>query len=215
MDSHTVAFVAVAAVLVVTPGADFAVVIRNSLRGRRQGLATSAGTLVGLVVHTGAAALGLSALLAASTAAFTVVKLAGAAYLCWLGGRALWTSRGHGRAATSTPQPPPARSPLPETAAFRHGLLTNVLNPKAPLIFLSILPQFIPRGAPVLPRTLLLSAILIGLAALWYPALATLVTRVQPVLSRTAVRRALDRVTGSVLIVLGVRLAFERRPATV
>lgn len=214
MDPRLVAFTAVAAVLVVTPGADFAVVVRNGLRGRRVGLATSAGTVSGLLVHATAAALGLSAVLAASALAFTIVKLFGGAYLCWLGLRALLSSRSRSR---SDEEPTCARSTpksLPSGLAYRHGLLTNVLNPKAPLIFLSVLPQFIPRGATVLPRTLLLSAILVALAALWYFVLACLVAALQPVLSRAAVRRGLDRVTGVVLVTLGIRLALERRPVT-
>ena len=210
MDARTAAFVAVAAVLVVTPGPDFAVVVRNALRGRPQGIATSAGTISGLMVHTAVAALGLSAILAASAAVFTVVKVAGAGYLCWLGLRAL-------RSAGS-PHPVPGGSlpatPLATRLAFRQGLLTNVLNPKAPLIFLSVLPQFIPRGAAVLPRTLLLSLILVALATAWYLTLAGLVATLQPVLSRPAVRRRLDRVTGVVLIGLGIRLVLEQRPGT-
>ncbi len=217
MDSRTAAFVGVAAVLVMTPGADFAVVVRNGLRSRRAGLSTSAGTVTGLLVHTAAAAAGLSAVLAASAVAFTVVKLAGAVYLCWLGARALWASR-------SRPSPgSPAESagpgvvvgPLPVRSAFRQGLLTNLLNPKAPLIFLSVLPQFVPAGAPVLPRTLLLSTILVGLAALWYAVLAAAVTRLRLVLTRARVRRRLDQVTGTVLVGLGIRLALEKSPAGV
>jgi len=138
VDPRTAAFVAVAAVLVLTPGPDFAVVVRNALRGRRLGVATSAGTISGLLVHTVAAALGLSAVLAASALAFTLVKVAGAGYLCWLGMRALLSAGSH-RAAHQDPSQ--SASPLPARLAFRHGLLTNVLNPKAPLIFLSVLPQ--------------------------------------------------------------------------
>lgn len=175
-------------------------------------MATSAGTVSGLLVHATAAALGLSAVLAASALAFTIVKLVGGAYLCWLGLRALLSSP-----SRSDREPPRARSTpksLPAGLAYRHGLLTNVLNPKAPLIFLSVLPQFIPRGAAVLPRTLLYSGILVALAALWFFVLACLVARLQPVFSRAAVRRGLCRLTGVVLITLGIRLALERRPVT-
>lgn len=210
MDART-AFIAVAAVLVITPGPDFAVVVRNALRGRRQGVATTAGTVSGLMVHTAVAALGLSAILAASAVVFTGVKVAGAGYLCWLGLRALRSAGSH------DPEPGDHRRPvtlLRTRLAFRQGLLTNVLNPKAPLIFLSVLPQFIPRGAAVLPRTLLLSVILVGLATAWYLTLAGLVATLQPVLSRPAVRRRLDRVTGVVLIGLGIRLVLEQRPGT-
>lgn len=195
--------------LVMAPGPDFAVVVRNALRGRRQGVATTAGIISGLLVHTTVAALGLSAVLAASLLAFTVVKVVGAAYLCWLGIRALLSARPH--AAAHQPQAGPA-APLTSRLAYRHGLLTNVLNPKAPLVFLSVLPQFIPRGAAVLPRTVLLSTILITVATAWFLTLTRLVATLQPVLARPTVRRRLDQISGVVLIGLGIRLALERRP---
>ncbi len=120
MDARTAAFIAVAAVLVMTPGPDFAgqipVVVRNALRGRRQGVATTAGTVSGLMVHTGIAALGLSAILAASAVVFTGVKVAGAGYLCWLGLRALRSAGSH------DPEPGDHRWPvtlLPTRLAFR------------------------------------------------------------------------------------------------
>ena len=227
LDTQTITFIPVAIALVITPGVDFAIVIRNALLGRQQGIVTSAGTAVGLMVHTLAAALGLSAVLAASALTFTLVKIAGAMYLLWLGVRALWSTRVsrvktppepsgevHSSSPTILDQETPGRSTLSTLAAFRQGLLTNVLNPKAPLVFLSIMPQFIPRGAAILPRTLLLSAILISLALAWFIAIALLVQQVRPVLSRPAVRRAIDRVTGVFLVGLGVRLFLERRPVT-
>lgn len=209
MDTRTLAFIGVAAVLVMAPGPDFAVVVRNALRGRRQGVATTAGIVSGLLVHTTVAALGLSAVLAASVVAFTVVKVVGATYLGWLGLRALMSARSH--PATHQAPAGPA-TPLTSGLAFRHGLLTNVLNPKAPLVFLSVLPQFIPRGAAVLPHTVLLSTILIAVATVWFLTLTRLVGILEPVLSRPAVRRRVDQLTGVVLISLGVRLALEHRP---
>lgn len=214
MDPRLLAFTAVAAVLVVTPGPDCAVVVHNGLRSRRAGLATSAGTVTGLLVHAAAAALGLSALLVASALSFTIVKVVGATYLCWLGARALWSARTVPPVDPHPDRVPGPTKPLSSRLAYRHGLLTNILNPKAPLIFLSILPQFIPRGSAVLPRTLLLSGILVVIAALWYLLLACAVAMLQPVLCGAAVRRGLDQVTGVVLITLGVRLALERRPVT-
>ena len=210
MDPLTGAFFAVAALLIVTPGADFAIVVRNALHGRRQGLATSAGTIAGLLVHTTAAVLGISSLLAASATAFTVVKVLGGLYLVWLGMRALLGARRHRAQRAGSGSGPGAC--LTPRQAFRQGLLTNVLNPKATLIFISVLPQFIPADAQVVPRTVLLSLILVTMAALWYAAVAALVHQLRGVLSRASVRRALDRVTGTVLVALGLRLLVTKRP---
>jgi len=132
VDPRTPAFVAVAAVLVLTLGPDFAVVVRNALRGRRLGVATSVGTISGLPVHTVAAALGLSAVLAASALAFTLLKVAGAGYLCLGMMRALLSAGSHGAAHQDLSQ---SAAPLPAGLAFRHSLLTNVLDPKAPPAF--------------------------------------------------------------------------------
>lgn len=208
------AFLPVAVLLVVTPGADFAVVVRNAIHGRAQGMTTGAGTVVGMLVHTCLAAFGLSALLASSAAAFTIVKVLGAVYLCWLGARALWESRPRRPDAAPPPAdaPSPAPAPAPLSRAFRDGVLTNVLNPKAPLVFMSILPQFMSESGPSLPQTLVLSAVLLACALPWYLAVAALVTRIRGVLERPAVRRLVDRVTGGVLLTLGVSLVFERRP---
>jgi threonine/homoserine/homoserine lactone efflux protein len=222
LDAHTAAFIPVAIALVMTPGPDFAIIVRNALLGRRQGISTSTGIVTGIMVHAFAAVLGLSALLAASALAFTVIKIVGAVYLLWLGFRILWSTwdfRTESSAAAdnesgpSTPTGPRRPAKLSAITAFRQGLVTNVLNPKAPLVFLSILPQFIPRGTPVLSRTLLLSAIIIGAALVWYTFIALLINQVRPVLSLAPVRRALDRITGFVLVGLGVRLFLERRPA--
>jgi threonine/homoserine/homoserine lactone efflux protein len=198
-------FVAVAVLVVITPGPDMTLVARNTFAGGRMaGLATSAGTCSGLLVHATAAALGLSAVLLASSQAFTVVKIAGAAYLVFLGIRTIVTS---GRDAASARGPKPA-DPL---TAYRQGLLTNVLNPKIAVFFLSLLPQFVDPGPGFAARLLLLSGLFIVMGLVWLTAYTLMLHAVRSTARRPRVRKTIETVTGVVLVALGARLALQRQ----
>jgi threonine/homoserine/homoserine lactone efflux protein len=211
MDAKLAAFVGVAALLTVTPGADMALVTRNALAsGRRAALLTTLGINSGVLTWALASAVGLAALLRASAEAFTLLKLAGGAYLAVLGLQTLWQARGRRREAGAAPPAPPARRP-PGAWAYRQGLVTNLLNPKIAVFYTAFLPQFIGPGDPVLARSLLLAGIHNVMGVAWLSAYAYLVTRAGDVLRRPRVRRLLDRVTGSVLVALGVRLAAAGR----
>ena len=202
-----VAFIGVVAVIVVLPGPDMALVLQNGLaRGRRAAVETAIGINAGLLVWAVAAALGIAAVLNASAPAFTMLKLAGAAYLVWLGLRALGTAW-RGAADASMERSARRRTSSP----FRQGLLSNLLNPKIALVFTTLIPQFVERGDPVVAQTLLLAAIFIGMGLVWLTSYALLVARVGALLKRSAVRRALNAVTGTVLTALGVRLAVTDR----
>ena len=199
------AFAAVVAVIVVLPGPDMALVLQNGLAGgRRSAVETALGINAGLLVWAVAAALGIAALLHASAPAFTALKLAGAAYLVWLGLRALADAwRG---------SPPVAYAGKRRRARpFRQGLLSNLLNPKVALVFTTLIPQFVDAGRPALAQTLVLAAVFLCLGLVWLLSYALVVASVGEVLRRPRVRRALSAVTGAVLTALGVRLAFERR----
>jgi threonine/homoserine/homoserine lactone efflux protein len=196
------AFVAVASVIVVLPGPDMALVLQNGLAGgRRAALETAVGVNAGLVVWAVAAALGLAALLQASEPAFDAVRLAGAAYLAWLGLRAL---RDAWRGA------PIAHAPRRRASPFRQGLFCNLLNPKVALVFTTLIPQFVGAGGG-LPDTLLLAAVFIAMGLVWLTGYALLVARVGALLRRPRVRRTLSAVTGVVLVAFGARVAAERR----
>ncbi|MFF5204919.1 LysE family translocator [Streptosporangium sp. NPDC000396] len=192
-----------------SPGPDFAVVVRRSaISGRGYGMAAAAGIAAGVFVWVVAAATGIAALLAASAMAFTVVKVVGAAYLLYLGGKALRAALAKGGDLKVDLPDPGRKSP---SAAFLEGLLTNVLNPKAALFFVALVPQFVSSGAS-LTDTLLLSGIALVGTGVWFLVVANLVSALRRVFARPAVRRAVDALTGAALIGLGVNLAAASRP---
>ncbi len=204
LDPRLVAFVGVAAVLTILPGADMALVMRNVLAlGRPKTMLTIAGIACGCVIHATASALGMSAVLATSATAFTVMKTAGAAYLVWIGVQSFRTRDAVGPSDRSRG----SRA----TAPFAQGFLTNVLNPKVAIFYLTFLPQFIAPGEPVLRRSLFLAGIHIAMGVAWLSAYAWFIERLGTVLARPNVKAWLERATGGLLIALGVRLAWDRR----
>jgi threonine/homoserine/homoserine lactone efflux protein len=198
--AELLAFLGIAVVVIVTPGQDTALTIRNTLAGgRRAGFRTAAGVVCGQAVWALAASAGVAALLVASEPAFVALKLAGAAYLVFLGGQALLAAlRGRG-------------APDPTAAAtgreLRQGLLSNLGNPKMAVFFSSLLPQF----GDSFGALLLLGLVFCALTLAWLCAYAAALARAGDVLRRPRVRRALDAVTGTALIALGVRLAAADR----
>ncbi|WP_328869789.1 LysE family translocator [Streptomyces sp. NBC_00287] len=201
MDGQLLAFTGVAAGMVAMPGADFTVVVRNALVSRRAGIACALGVAGGLLLHTALAVAGVAAVLAAVPALFRTLQLLGGAYVLYLGIRTLLALRRPRTAAVE--EAATAARPL------RQGFVTNALNPKAPITFLSLLPQFVPAGAPALPRTLLLALIVVVLALLWFPAVALLVDRLGRRLRRPRAARLVETVTGTALTALGALLLLE------
>ena len=199
--TELLAFLGVAAVVIATPGQDTALTIRNTLAGgRRAGLRTAAGVVCGQAVWALAASLGAAALIVASEPAFTALKLAGAAYLVYLGAVTLLAAV-RGRAAAHEPAAAQDRHEL------RQGLLSNLGNPKMAVFFTSLLPQFGESFAALLGFGLAFCALTLA----WLSAYAAVVARAGDVLRRPRVRRALDAITGTALVALGVRLATVPR----
>jgi len=210
LDPQVLAFALVAALMTLSPGADTFLVVRNTLRGGRgDGWATVAGICSGLFAHALLSALGVSAILAHSATAFLALKVAGAAYLAWLG---LQSLRSAARDATGTAQATaPAPTRVPAARAYREGLLTNLLNPKVIVFYLALLPQFLAPGDAVVAKSLLLTAIHVVQGILWLGFVAWGVDRSRRFFLRPALRRWMDALCGTVLVALGVRLAIAQR----
>jgi RhtB (resistance to homoserine/threonine) family protein len=211
--THFLVFVGVSAIVIVLPGPDTMVVTKNLLlHGRRTALASSLGVAGGLSVWTLAAAVGIASLLKASAVAFTVLKLAGAAYLIYLGVQALRTA-GHqiGDALDADGRPRRDRPALSGLGGFRQGMLSDLANPKIGIFFTSLLPQFVDSGHPVLLPSLILGAAFVTMTVAWLALYCLLAGRLIDTIMRPRVRRTMDRITGGVLIALGLRLAAEHR----
>jgi RhtB (resistance to homoserine/threonine) family protein len=209
MAANIPAFLGVAALVLVSPGPDTALVTKNALiHGRRPALATSFGVAVGLLVWTLATALGVAAVVHASATAFTALKLVGAAYLVWLGIQAL-RAAGHGLAESGSATAGSRR--IGARRGFRQGLISNLANPKIAVFFTSLVPQFVGSGHGVLLPSLLLGALFALMTVAWLCGYALLAAQAGGLLTRPRIKAALDRVSGCVLIGLGLRLATERR----
>jgi threonine/homoserine/homoserine lactone efflux protein len=214
-----IAFVGAAFLIAMAPGPSTVVIMRQSMRsGRRAGLVTTLGNETGVLVWGVAAALGLSALLAASQLAYDGLRIVGAAVLVYFGAKALWQARKSAAvpaaAAAGTPaaaEAADARAAWSPWRCFRLGLVTNFANPKAGVFAVSFLPQFVPDGAPVLWMLVAFSAIWALVDLVWYTGVVWLVSAARRVMDRPAVRRRLEQVSGVVLVGLGIRLAAEAR----
>ena len=214
MTSSLLTFIGIAALLTIMPGADMALVARSSLLdGRRPAFFTTLGICLGLCVHATASALGLSAILRVSALAYAVVKTVGACYLIFLGIQTLRGIRkrqsGESNGALATADPVAQRSLL--VRSFRQGILTNVFNPKVAIFYLTFLPQFIAPGDPVLVKSLGLASIHIGMGLVWLTLYAWFLSGFRAVLNRPKVRGWIEGVTGGMLVLLGLRLAWDER----
>src|SRR3954469_14352775 len=188
------AFVGIAIVVTMTPGAATAMVVRSAMRGGwRAGVLTIAGNSLGVVTWALLSIAGISALVAASEVAFVALKVTGAAVLVWLGIQSLRRSR---KELPTVLQP----------RAFRDGLVTSLANPKLAVFFIALFPQFVGERGDVLPTTLAMAAMIVCGDFIWYSTLALLASRAKSGFMRSRIGRWMERVTGSVLIALGLRV---------
>ncbi len=184
-------YIPLAALLVMLPGPDFALIVRTSLtEGRSSGQAAACGVALGIMVHTSAAMLGISAVIAQSVTLFTLLRYAGAAYL--LQEEEVQPVRGLRR------------------RAFRQGFLTNALNPKAVVFFLTMLPQFLDPHAALWPQFLELGGIMAFFCLGWFVLLASLLHRIRRLFARPSFQAWLHRLTGLIFICFAFRLALEK-----
>ncbi|SHJ42931.1 resistance to homoserine/threonine (RhtB) family protein [Malonomonas rubra DSM 5091] len=194
--------------LTITPGVDTLLVIRNSHRGGwRDGVVSSFGICSGLFVHAFVSAVGISLILLQSALAFNTLKLIGAGYLIWLGATSLRSAcHQHGDMSAAKT----AASGFRFSRSFREGLLSNVLNPKTIVFYMAFLPQFIDPAASALQQSLLIAGLHFVIAMIYQSLLATLVGKAGRWLRAPAVRRTLDGLTGSIMLLFGFKLAFDR-----
>jgi threonine/homoserine/homoserine lactone efflux protein len=206
LDAQLLTFVGISVLLAITPGPDMAIVTKNALaHGRRGVILTTSGIALALIMWAGATAVGLSALLRASSDLLFVLKLVGAAYLAYLGIRTLLDSRQRpGDLMIGTPPAAPAH------AIFRQGFLSCITNPKLGVFFVTFLPQFVVAGQPALPRLLMLGLVFAAIGWTWINAYGLFVNRLREVIMTARVRQWMQRVTGVVLLGFGARLAVER-----
>jgi threonine/homoserine/homoserine lactone efflux protein len=202
------AFVGVAALVIVTPGPDTALTVRNALLGGRgAGVATAAGVAAGLAVWTTLASAGIAALLVASEPAFVAVKLVGAVYLVLLGAQTLF----HARRGRPREDGGHEAARLRPGVAARQGLLNDLANPKIAVFFTTLLPQFAPAHGPAFLTLLAFGLLFCAMTFAWLCVYSVAVARAGRALRRPRIRRALDAVMGAALVAVGVRVAVERR----
>ena len=202
--ANVLAFAAAAAVLVATPGLDTTVVLRQAtVEGPKSAALAASGVVTGLLVWGISAAAGLSAVLLASRLAYTALTWAGAVYLVVVGIRMLLDRDLHRNPATS--DLPPMGSD--GVASFRRGLLTNLLNPKVGLFYVTFLPQFIPSGTSVGAFALMLAGIHLLLTTIWFSLLVALSVPARRLLAKPTFMRALNRAAGCVFVGFGLKLA--------
>lgn len=204
------AFTGVALLAYITPGPDWFVVMRHATTHRRIGIISALGVQSGLAVHMSAAALGVASLLLASTTAFTILKIAEAVYLVYLGIQAI--IRAHRDAQGTEKQRLDVDSNRSRAGVYGQSLVANVLNPKAALFFVAVLPQFLDATAPVVPQVLLLGALDILLGIVWWTFFVYGLAHITRALGNTKSRVVIDRISGVALIALGGALVLSNRP---
>jgi threonine/homoserine/homoserine lactone efflux protein len=199
--STLISFLGVAVLLSLVPGPATALVVRSAaVHGRREAFQTVLGNSTGILGWALCSVLGISALVAASEAAFLALRVVGAVVLVWLGVRALLGTKGE-----------PGSGVRPGRTAYLQGLLTSGANPKLAVFFIALFPQFVPDGEPVLPYTLAMALIVICVDIAYFSLLAWAVARAKRAVVGSRLARRVEQLTGAVMIGLGVRVALESR----
>lgn len=207
MELDIAGFVVVATILVLAPGQDTILVVRNAAAsGTRAGLLTTFGICCGLFVHASLSAVGLSALLAASSEAYAILKTLGAAYLVWLGLQSIRSAFEGAKTHGMPGSPKPSRRRL-----FREGILSNLLNAKTVTFYLALLPQFAVFPETVLRDSLFLAVVHFGLSFVWLGLVAVFADRARAWLATSRLRRSFDAAVGTALVGFGLRLGLSER----
>jgi len=209
--SNYLAFVGISLVVIMTPGPDTALTIRNTLLGSaRGGVLTAIGVSAGQLIWALAASAGVVGVLVASAPVFEVLRYAGAAYLMWIGMQTLHSAVRPAAAMPITPDRGDRRR-TGDFGAFRQGIINDLANPKMAAFFASLFPQFVPADSASFAALMLLGVVFSAMTLAWLVAYAFAVAKAGDLLRRSGIRRAIEGVTGAVLIAFGLRLASEHR----
>ncbi|CEH31284.1 LysE family translocator [Aneurinibacillus migulanus] len=196
-------------VLIILPGPDTGLVTQNTIaQGRRGGVQTALGSISGVIIHTLAAVVGLSAIIVKSAFLFSIFKYVGAFYLIYLGIMSLWAIKKKGIAIADNKNEKKNAS----LSAFRQGFLTNVLNPKVAVFFLTFLPQFLEPGSNTFLQFLIMGLTYAALTLIWFLMYVYLIHSINVWMKKPSVQRAIQGISGIVLLSFGIKLALERRP---
>ena len=201
-------FVLMCIFLIILPGPDTAIVTKNTLTaGKIGGLKTALGTCCALLIHTSAAVLGLSAIIVKSALLFSVFKYVGAVYLIYLGVKTLWSLRKKEEAASVEMN---TKSQFENTSCFKQGFLTNILNPKVAVFFLTFLPQFVDPGSNTFLPFLIMGITYTVLSAIWFLLYVYLINQISAFMKKPKAQNIIEGITGTILIGFGIKLALEK-----
>jgi len=208
MPNSLLTFAIAITLLTMTPGVDTMMILRNTLRGgAKDGVVSSLGICSGLFVHAFLSAVGISAILLYSTAAFTVLKIIGALYLIWLGFvnlKSFWHS-------SKQQNINPPKKAFSFIRSFREGFMSNVLNPKTIVFYMAFLPQFISHEHSALAQSMMLASFHFIIATIWQGIIIYTICSANVFITKASVRRTLDAISGTIMIALGIKLFMAHK----
>lgn len=197
--------------LIILPGPDTAIATKNTLTvSRKGGLQTIIGSCCGLLIHTCAAVIGLSAIIVKSAYIFAVLKYVGAVYLCYLGIKTLWTLRTIRTQSPVVDDVGSIEHKYSHQSCFKQGFLTNVTNPKVAVFFLTFLPQFVVGNSGTFFPFLIMGLIYTALTMLWFIFYVYLLDRISAFMKKPSTKAVIEGLTGAILIAFGIKLALEK-----
>lgn len=204
-------FLVMCILLIILPGPDTAIATKNTLTvSRKGGLQTIIGSCCGLLIHTCAAVIGLSAIIVKSAYIFAVLKYVGAVYLCYLGIKTLWTLRTIRTQSPVVDDVGSIEHKYSHQSCFKQGFLTNVTNPKVAVFFLTFLPQFVDGNSGTFFPFLIMGLIYTALTMLWFIFYVYLLDRISAFMKKPSTKAVIEGLTGAILIAFGIKLALEK-----
>lgn len=204
-------FLIMCILLIILPGPDTAIATKNTLTvSRKGGLQTIIGCCCGLLIHTCAAVIGLSAIIVKSAYIFAILKYVGAIYLCYLGIKTLWALRTIRTQSPVTQDEANIDHKYAQQSCFKQGFLTNITNPKVAVFFLTFLPQFVDGKSDTFLPFLMMGLMYIALTALWFVFYVYLLDKISAFMKKPTTKAVIEGLTGAVLIGFGIKLAFEK-----